>query len=67
MPQSLLAIAAAAARRDVAGRARAVTTLAGYAGLVIGAFGFVLGEYRREALPPAAVHVPGAPQHVTTR
>jgi len=64
MSQASLALAAAVARRDVAGRARAVTTLAGYAGLVVGAFGFVLREYRREPLPQGAVPEPRTPQHV---
>ena len=37
----------AAVRRDVPGRARAVCTLASYAGLVVGAFGYVHEEYAR--------------------
>ena len=58
MPLSLLGIAGAVARRDIAARAGAVTVLASYAGLVVGAFGYVLGEYTR---PPAGSPVEAAP------
>jgi hypothetical protein len=63
MPQALLAAAAATSRRDVGSRAGAVTTLAAYAGLVVGAFGYVPGEYRRAPMASAAA-APGEPQHV---
>ena len=54
---SLAACAALAAlvRRDVGARARAVTTVAAYSGLVVGAFGFGLDEYART---PVAVADP---------
>lgn len=45
----------AAARRDVAGRGAAVGTLASHAGLVVGAFGFVPGEYARRTPAPGPV------------
>lgn len=47
MPGSALAAGGALARRDIGARARAVTVFASYAGLVVGAFGYVLGEYTR--------------------
>lgn len=43
------ALAVAATRRDAAARGAAVGTLAAYAGLVVGAVGFVPGEYARVA------------------
>ena len=45
---------AAVLRRDDAARGRAACTLAGYAGLLTGALGYVYGEYARPAAPPAA-------------
>lgn len=64
MTSSVLAVAGAVARRDVAGRARAVTVLASYAGLVVGAFGYVIGEYSR---PPATVPAGSGEQDALTR
>lgn len=58
MPLSLLAAVAAVVRRDVAARAAAMTVLAGYAGAVVGAFGYVLGEYAR---PSAGAPADAAP------
>jgi glycosyl transferase family 2 len=43
------ALAVAATRRDAAARGSAVGTLAAYCGLVVGALGFVPGEYARVA------------------
>jgi glycosyltransferase involved in cell wall biosynthesis len=56
MPLAALALAGAVLRGGVAARARAVTTVAAYAGLVTGAFGYVLGEYARPApdAPPSS-------------
>jgi hypothetical protein len=51
----------AAVRGDVAGRARAMCTLASYAGLVVGAVGHVHEEYARDPGPPVAATVPPAP------
>jgi hypothetical protein len=47
----------AAARGDIAGRARSACTLAAYAGLVVGAFGYVHEEYARDAEPAVAASV----------
>jgi GT2 family glycosyltransferase len=51
---------AAAARADLAGRARARCTLAGYAGLLVGAFGHLHEEYARtsDAAVAAAAEEP---------
>jgi succinoglycan biosynthesis protein ExoM len=50
---------AAAARRDAAGRGHAAATLASYAGLLTGAFGYVWGEYARNPEPPTSPALPG--------
>jgi hypothetical protein len=55
--QALLALAAAVLTGRAGARGRAVATLASYAGLVVGAFGWTVGEYAR----PAAAPVPAAP------
>jgi hypothetical protein len=60
MSWSVLAAAGAAVRRDVAARARAVTVLAGYAGAVVGVFGYVLGEYTRPDTGSPADRLPSA-------
>ncbi len=60
MSGAVAALTAAELRRDVVARARAVTTLAAYSGLVVGAFGYVLGEYARTAAAPAEVAPPAA-------
>lgn len=54
--QALLALSGATLTGRAAARGRAVTTLAGYAGLVVGAFGWTVGEYAR----PAAAALPAA-------
>jgi hypothetical protein len=57
-----LGLLGALARRDVGARARALCTLASYAGLVVGAFGYVHEEYGRTptaAAPPTVT--PSAP------
>jgi len=59
IPQAALSFSAALASRQVARRARALATLASYAGLVTGAFGFVFGEYARTPVA-AAQPVPAA-------
>ncbi len=59
MPLSLLAVVAGVVRRDVGARAAAVTVLASYAGAVVGAFGYVLGEYTR----PSVVGIPVGEPH----
>jgi succinoglycan biosynthesis protein ExoM len=50
---------AAVVRRDVGARARAVTTIAAYSGLVVGAFGFGLAEYARTPVAAAAATTSG--------
>jgi hypothetical protein len=55
---AVLRLGVAALRGDPAGRGHAVCTLASYAGLVVGAFGYVYGEYAR----PAPVAVPPVPE-----
>jgi succinoglycan biosynthesis protein ExoM len=70
MAVALLTLTAAAARREVAAQARAVATLASYAGLVAGAFGYVFGEYARpsDAVGScAAVRRQPEAQHVAGR
>jgi glycosyltransferase involved in cell wall biosynthesis len=70
MPLAALGVAGGVARRDVAVRARAVNDLASYAGLVVGAFGYVLGEYTRipaGSAVQAATPVPTGEQHVVSR
>jgi hypothetical protein len=69
MPMAALAVAGAAVRRDVGARARAVTVLVSYAGLVAGAFGYVLGEYTRPAGPAveAATSAPPEEHHAASR
>ncbi|SNS73386.1 Glycosyltransferase, GT2 family [Geodermatophilus pulveris] len=59
VPLAGLGAAGALLRRDVAARARAVTVVASYAGLVVGAFGYVLGEYARR--PAGTPPVTGGP------
>jgi hypothetical protein len=49
---SSVAYLSAVARRSDTARGSAVATLVSYAGLVVGAFGFVSAEYARPALPP---------------
>jgi succinoglycan biosynthesis protein ExoM len=56
--QAACAWTAATLRQDAAGQGSAVATLVSYAGLVVGAFGFVPGEYRREPVPGAPVEEP---------
>lgn len=51
----------AVVRRDVAARARAVTTIAAYSGLVVGAFGFGLDEYARSGTAGPAAPAAGTP------
>jgi glycosyltransferase involved in cell wall biosynthesis len=51
--QASLALLAALVRRDVAARARAECTVVSYAGLVVGAFGYVREEYARTTGPAA--------------
>ncbi|MGY2085979.1 glycosyltransferase family 2 protein [Blastococcus sp. SYSU DS0539] len=61
-----LSLVAAVIRRDTAARARAECTIAGYAGLVVGAFGHVRVEYARpaEAHAVPAPPAPEEPRHV---
>ncbi|MCU1614812.1 MAG: hypothetical protein JWO98_2352 [Frankiales bacterium] len=57
---------AAAAHGDAAGRGRARCALAGYAGLAVGAFGYVHEEYARTPQAPASsptVEPSGVPAH----
>jgi glycosyltransferase involved in cell wall biosynthesis len=61
MLQALLALAVATVTGRAGARGRAVTTLAGYAGLVVGAFGWTVGEYARP-VPAVAAPLPLAPQ-----
>jgi hypothetical protein len=58
IPQASTRWLAARARRDDAAQGAAVATLASYAGLVVGAFGFVADEYAR---PPVAAALPVTP------
>ncbi|WP_369257932.1 glycosyltransferase family 2 protein [Geodermatophilus amargosae] len=53
LTQAVLALAAATARRDARARGAAGATLASYAGLVVGALGFVPREYGRVPAAPA--------------
>ena len=53
------ALTAAAVRRDATARGAAVGTLASYAGLVVGALGFVPGEYGRAPVVPTQVPIEG--------
>jgi hypothetical protein len=50
---ALLRLLAAVVRRDTRARGRATCTLASYAGLVVGSFGYVYGEYARPGEAPA--------------
>jgi len=56
--RALLALAAATVTGRARARGRAVATLASYAGLVVGAFGYTVGEYARPAAAPVSA-VPG--------
>ncbi|MGY1706838.1 glycosyltransferase family 2 protein [Geodermatophilus sp. SYSU D00697] len=58
IPQASTRWLAATARRDDAARGAAAATAASYAGLVVGAFGYVAGEYAR---PPVPAVLPGPP------
>ena len=53
---------AAVVRRDVGARARAVTTIAAYSGLVVGTFGFGPAEYARTPGAAAAATTSGEPR-----
>jgi hypothetical protein len=57
-----LRLAGAVVRRDRVRQGRAACTLASYAGLAVGAFGYVYGEYARS--PEPAVVTPGEPSPV---
>lgn len=59
--QALLALTAATVTGRAGARGRAVTTLASYAGLVVGAFGYTVGEYARPAAVPGSPVVARAP------
>jgi succinoglycan biosynthesis protein ExoM len=53
------ALTAAAVRRDATARGAAVGTLASYAGLAVGALGFVPGEYGRATVVPTQAPIEG--------
>jgi hypothetical protein len=65
LPPATLAWLAAAVLGRLPARGRAAATLASYAGLVVGAFGYVLGEYARGPQPvvPAPVNRLEQPSH----
>ncbi|WP_448621147.1 glycosyltransferase family 2 protein [Geodermatophilus sp. URMC 65] len=59
--QALLALTAATVTGRAGARGRAASTLASYAGLVVGAFGYTVGEYARPAAAPRSPAVGPVP------